>query len=181
MVDCSQFLDGYSDYRDDLLDEEVRGRFDAHLAECCGCARYHRVVCRGVELFREISVPAASLDFRPRLQHRLFHLQDELSRAGTRASAASLVMVVLIAATLAAAAWLPVFNSRSKTPIALPPVAALAPQPPELPTVFRAGPLLLTEPSYSRIARSRYPSVFFGYSPIGSTAGAEALPAVYRP
>lgn len=185
MVDCSQFLDGYSDFRDETLDAATYQRFELHLLECAGCARYHRVVCRGVEVFREIPPLAPAPDFLPRLQHRLFHLKDELGEFGTRSSPASLLLVAAVASVLAFSAWLPVLRSQSIAPVPLPPVAAVAPQPPQLPAVFRAGPLLMPAPpapAYRpELGRQASSTVFFRYSPLGASAVAEAVPAVYHP
>lgn len=186
MVDCSQFLDGYSDFRDETLDPGISQRFELHLLECAGCARYHRVVCRGVEVFREIPPLAPAPDFLPRLQHRLFHLKDELSEFDTRSSPASLFLVAAVASILAISAWLPALRDQSLAAVPLPPVAAVAPQPPQLPAVFRAGPLLMPAapaPAYrpELLRQASASTVFFRYSPLGASAVAEAVPAVYQP
>lgn len=184
MVDCSQFLDGYSDFRDDLLASDVREAYAAHMAECPGCARYHRVVDRGVHLFRELPQLQASEDFLPRLQHRIYHLDEENRRSGSYSSGVSAGLVLAIATLLALAAWAPSFQPRAAT-LTLPPVAARAPQPsPEVPILFRSGPLLDTsaskvDQSWNGVAQPTN-TLFFRYSPLGSAAY-PVVQTVYRP
>ncbi|CAN5898324.1 hypothetical protein BH23GEM7_BH23GEM7_25710 [soil metagenome] len=173
MVDCSQFLDGYSEYRDGLLGDSTREAFLAHLAACQSCSRYDRVVSRGTELFRELPRLECSDDFMPRLQHRIFHLDDELKGFGRHTSGTSAMLTFTIAALFALAAWLPALRSAPAV-VRLPAVAARAPQPPvQAPALFRGGPLLAPENS-ANVARewngmSAPPTqnLFFRYSPMG--------------
>jgi anti-sigma factor RsiW len=70
-VDCSEFLDRYSDYRDGLLSAPRRAAFRAHLAECAACARHDAAVARGVELLQRMREIQPSSDFGIRLRRRL--------------------------------------------------------------------------------------------------------------
>lgn len=97
-MDCDVFLDGYSDFRDGLLPEGQRAGFQAHLASCGSCARYDRVLSRGVGVLRDEEPLEVSEDFMARLQHRIYH-EDEARAARRRGSRARAV-----AGTLAAAA-----------------------------------------------------------------------------
>lgn len=142
MVDCSQFLDGYSDFRDGRIESRVQEEYEAHLVVCAQCSRYHRVVSGGVRLFRDLPQLRPSDDFLPRLQHRIFHLDDELRTASPHASGTSAAFALAIAAALALVAWLPMIQPRTPVP-ELPPMAAHAPQPAvEPPMLFRSGSLL---------------------------------------
>lgn len=69
-MDCTEFLDRYSEYDDSLLPPGEEARFRAHLRECESCARYDRVLRKGRMLARQVA-PEPSSDFLPRLQHRL--------------------------------------------------------------------------------------------------------------
>jgi anti-sigma factor RsiW len=70
-VDCSDFLDRYSDFRDGLLSAREEGVFRAHLAECAACARHDAAVKRGVELLLRMGEIRPSPDFGARLRRRL--------------------------------------------------------------------------------------------------------------
>src|SRR5690606_33520694 len=83
-----------------------------------------RVMRQGLELVRGLPLLEPSSDFKPRLQHRLFHVQDE--RADERASGASAVVALAIAGMLAAIAWSPLLRQAPLT-IDLPAVQARAP------------------------------------------------------
>lgn len=132
MVDCSQFREGYSDYRDGELAEGVRARFEAHRAECAACARYDRLIADGVEHYRRCPAPTLSEDFLPRLQHRLYHLEEEMRAPARNGSGTQALVTLALAASLAAIAWMPALRSVPPT-LELPPVAARAPLPPPAP------------------------------------------------
>lgn len=181
MVDCSQFLDRYSDFRDGHLESRLQGAYEAHLAACPSCSRYHRVVCQGVELFRDLPRAKPSGDFLPRLQHRIYHVDDELRQSARHSSGASAGFTLTIAALLALAAWIPLLRSEPPV-IELPPIAAHAPEPEvEMPVLFRSGPLLLSE----GVAGARWSSeamspnsLFFRYSPMGAPNAYSAVRAI---
>lgn len=131
MMDCGTFLDGYSDFRDGLLPLPDRVEFDAHLKECDHCARYNRVVDKGVRVYRDLPAIEVSEDFMDRLQHRLYHVDDELANARRRRSPVSrgAAAALAAAACVAAVALLPQMIPLAKPTVTmLPPVAASAPQ-----------------------------------------------------
>jgi anti-sigma factor RsiW len=86
-VDCSEFLDRYSDYRDGLLSALQRAAFQAHLTECAACARHDAAVTRGVDLLLKMREIQPSSDFRIRLRRRLLEDEGALER-GSRSLAA---------------------------------------------------------------------------------------------
>lgn len=140
VMDCGEFLEGYSDYSDGLRTPEQLRDFDSHLRECRTCARYHRVVEQGIDLFRHLPRPDASPDFLPRLRHRLYHIDDHTvlgSRLGGGAA-----LVAMAAVGLLAVVWLP-FASRIPVEIELAPVAVTVPAPSaEVPSLFSPGPFV---------------------------------------
>lgn len=136
MMDCGTFLNGYSDFRDGLLTLPERVAYEAHLRECGSCARYDRVVAGGVKVLRDLPELEVSSDFMDRLQHRIWHEEDEMAaararrvrRAPRRASVA-----VAAVASIAAVALVPgVYSRFAPTVTMLPSAAAKAPavQPP---------------------------------------------------
>ncbi len=65
---CSEFLLGYSDFRDETIDDPlVRRRFIAHVSLCGRCARYQEIIDLGVSLLRA----ADQIEFSPRFHTRL--------------------------------------------------------------------------------------------------------------
>ena len=74
---CKEFIEGHTRYRDGMLTTEERERFDAHMETCASCRRYETVLSRGIAMWRALPRVEAAPDFRPRLQHRLFHVDDE--------------------------------------------------------------------------------------------------------
>lgn len=132
MMDCDTFLDGHSDFRDGLLTLPDRVAFEAHLRECDHCARYDRVVDKGVQVLRARPELEVSDDFMDRLQHRLYHVDDEMAAARRRRSPVSrgAVAALAAAASVAAVALLPrLYPGAAPTVTMLQPVAASAPAP----------------------------------------------------
>lgn len=109
LMTCQEFLARHAEYMDELLNQQEVARCEAHLATCAACARYDRVVRQGIRLLRATPEIEPSADFFPRLQHRLYHLEDEL-RAGTRGPGASAVVSLAIAGVLAFLAWSPLMR-----------------------------------------------------------------------
>lgn len=126
-MECSEFLQRFSEYHDGSLDEESANRFDGHLQGCPSCRRYQEVVAKGGELFRSLDPVEVPEDFRPRLQHRIYHVEDDdvLHGAGGSSgvpAATALGMAVL----LALVAWSP--SLRAPEPeVELAPITAAQP------------------------------------------------------
>jgi len=106
-MDCSDFVARFTDYLDGVSSQEETLAMDRHLAECPGCRRYKLVVERGAELLRELPEPELRDDFAPRLQHRLYHLEDERVVREQVTSGAPAFTVLGIALLLTAVAWAP--------------------------------------------------------------------------
>ena len=100
------------------------------MAACGKCARYQEVVSRSVALLHAMPKAELAESFRPRLQHRLFHLDDggAVGRPG-RGSATPAVTVLGMAILLTAVAWSPMIGG------SVPEV--------ELPAIVVSGPPLL--------------------------------------
>lgn len=166
MLDCSDFLEEYSGFRDGSLDDVRLAAMRAHLAHCRPCARYDRVVGSGVDVLRALPEIEPSDDFLPRLQHRIYHIDDAAALRERRASGASAVILGGIAFAIGATAWAPLVRSGSVPVVELPPVVAHAPHKVEaLEHLFRAGPLLTGSE-----AGSAPRTLFHEYSPLGRFA-----------
>lgn len=140
-MECKEFLEGYSSYLDGHLDPEEREVFDEHLESCRACARYDRVLQKGLEIFRNLPRPRSSPDFLPRLRHRIYHLEDGIPLESARGGSAAAVAVAAVG--LVALTWLP-FATHMPVEVELPTVAVEAPQeqPVRAPSLFEPGPFL---------------------------------------
>lgn len=145
-MECSEFLKSYSEVVDGQVEEPDRMSFELHLEACESCARYHRVVQRGLFIYRNLPELRPSSDFLPRLKHRLYHVDDE-ARLGGRSSLGSAALVVVAAVGLLTLAWLP-FATQLSVEVALPPVAVEGPPEGAAPSLFSMGPFLTSPVRY---------------------------------
>lgn len=151
-MSCDQFIELYSEFRDGLLTSDRAELLEEHLKSCSCCARYDRIMQRGLEILGDIPCAESSDDFMPRLRHRLYNVDcgvpDGRSRFGGSAA-----LVGVAAVGLLALFWLP-FAASVPMEMELPAVSAQLPPPVsvEVPSLFRSGPfvttLLVEEQSY---------------------------------
>ncbi len=123
---CAEFLNAYSEFVDDRLPPARHALFREHLANCSACCRYHRVLHQGVAECRSLPTVHSSQDFLPRLQHRLFHV-DDAGRLTHRHHLGAAALVAVASVGLLALAWLP-FATRVSVEVELPPVAVELPR-----------------------------------------------------
>ena len=130
-VECSEFLGRFSDFYDAPPESRLRRQVEAHLVQCERCARYERAVASGAALLQTLPRVELSESFRPTLEHRLFHLEDEnaLARAAG-ASAIPVLTAVGLGIVLAIVAWSPTFKP-STVQVDLAPIVVSGPPPPE--------------------------------------------------
>jgi hypothetical protein len=97
-MNCSDFLDSYSDFRDGAITDagQLRGLRE-HLVRCLACARYDASVRHGVRALGEIE---PSDGFRDRLRARLVATADEPLEPNT-AGSASVAAALMLAAAVA--------------------------------------------------------------------------------
>jgi hypothetical protein len=122
-MQCAEFLDRYSDFRDGLVTapRELR-RFQRHLAVCAQCREYDTAVRRGVLALQVLGTIAPSSGFRRRLDERLrreraLAMEPVTSRHGGIAAA------LLVAVSLTLLAFEATRRPRPLAAPALPPVA----------------------------------------------------------
>ena len=126
-MECSEFLSRFSDFYDAPPQSPLRRQVEVHLEECEKCARYARAVASGAALLKTLPRVELSESFRPTLEHRLFHLEDEnaLARAAA-ASAVPVLTAVGLAVVIAIVAWSPTLR-RSTARVDLAPIAVSSP------------------------------------------------------
>ena len=70
-MNCRQFRQFYSDFADCFLDPTEDLGFQAHMAECDGCRRFHEALQEGCSALQRLDPPARSQDFDARLMERI--------------------------------------------------------------------------------------------------------------
>src|SRR5690606_3249133 len=113
---CDEFLARHSEYLDGLLTPLAAARLNAHASVCGSCARYDRIVRKGIDLVRDLPDVEPSEEFELRLQHRIFHMEDAhaLQPRATGASGAAGVAAALgVAVAIALLAWSPMLTTSS--------------------------------------------------------------------
>lgn len=160
-MECKDFLEGYSAYRDGLVDEAERDAFRAHIEQCESCARYDRVVRKGTNVLRDLPEVDPPSDFLARLQHRIYHIEDGIPLRSTLEGGSAAVLAVA-AVGLLALAWMP-FAVRAPVEVELPAVAVDAPERPPARTtsvtsrareLVDPGPFVDSESEVEEAARS---------------------------
>lgn len=99
---CADFIETFSEFVDQTGSEASRAEALRHRDECPSCRRYEEVYRGGVELLHhELDQVEVAEDFHPRLQHRLFHVDDERALARSRSGLSPAGVVLGTAAALA--------------------------------------------------------------------------------
>jgi predicted anti-sigma-YlaC factor YlaD len=105
VLSCSECLARHSEYLDGVMDAASSALWRAHLENCPDCARYDRVLRRGIAHLAAQPPAELTPDFTMQLQHRLAFEERRMAlRPITSMATASL----MVAAMLAFAAWIPV-------------------------------------------------------------------------
>ena len=110
-INCDQFIQRASDFIDDQLEPGAVAAMQMHLAGCASCARYHRVLLRGLALVQDVPSIEPSPDFALRLHMRLRAVDDEML-ANQRAVTSGVAVVLSVAVMVALAAWGPLLTLR---------------------------------------------------------------------
>ncbi len=124
-MNCSEFLELYSDYRDGRLqDPAVARAVRKHLSECDACMHYDAAICRGVMVLRaaEELEPSRTISYAS-----LGQLPDTAVQASP--TPARFAAALMVAAALALLLW-----PEAEEPVASAAVARVEPSPPP-PTV----------------------------------------------
>lgn len=183
-MDCGEFLENYSDFLDRRLEERPLAEYREHLKDCRSCAHYDQVVQRGLRIVRQLPSPEPARDFAPRLQHRLFHIRDDLSDRARRPSRTTVVTAFLILGLVVGGSVSLVNRARGVPelpPVVVQAAEARSPETEQLPGIFSAplrGPNLLLVPNIAgdpwRISTSAEFSLF--RSPVATFEGRQPGP-----
>lgn len=127
-MNCSAVVARFTDYLDGKATEEEVAAIDRHLEGCGSCVRYGNVIRHGSEILRALPEPELREDFSPRLQHRLYHVDDERTLGAHAASGTPALTVLGIAILLTAVAWSPTVFAGAPTMELAPIVVDRAPE-----------------------------------------------------
>lgn len=147
IMECEEFLEGYSDFLDGLFEEHRVSYYRTHLLTCPDCCEYDRVMRRGLRLVKELDRPEATPDFVPRLQRRFL---DESGKSGGVGEYGRAVLVVgLTTVSLIVIASLPALRPDGGA-IQLPPVVVEEPATTDLPSLWGPPPTFAPSASFLR-------------------------------
>lgn len=108
LMDCQEYLSRFSEFFDGRSGSWVTKEMESHRSACEGCGRYSEVLEAGGDLLRALPTLDVPLDFRRRLEHRIFHVEDGASIARqTMGTGATTVSVLAVAGLVALSAWAP--------------------------------------------------------------------------
>ena len=106
-MNCTDVVECFTDYLDGASAPSEEIAIEEHLRQCPECSRYRYVLVHGAELLRDLPEPELKDDFTPRLEHRLFHVDDDRAIAAHSGSRTQAMTVVGIALQLTGVAWSP--------------------------------------------------------------------------
>lgn len=128
-MDCQEYLLRFSDYLDGRTAAAELDEIESHRSSCERCCRYSETLEAGRTLLQTLPDLDVPPDFRARLNHRIFHLEDGAHIAReSMGSGATMASVLTMALVLAITAWAPVFGSAAPS-VELP--AVVVADPPE--------------------------------------------------
>jgi hypothetical protein len=178
LMTCSEFVERFSDVVDGTAPEDLMTRADEHLASCASCRRYRCVVERGVDLLRALPVPEVNEDFVPRLQHRIFDVDQVALLRRHSNSGATALAVLGMAVVLSAVAWAPVLRS-SEPVIELPPIVVNTPPPAARARTLASFSAFSTRPAATTLESGLWDdarTVLFQYSRLAQRYGQRPAP-----
>lgn len=106
---CGEYLALHSEMLDQRLDVEDELRCREHALSCASCARYDRVLRRGLSIVHELSPVTPSSQFLHRFQHGILRAAESSDGDGPFASTGTM-LALAIAGVIAIAAWSPLLR-----------------------------------------------------------------------
>jgi hypothetical protein len=107
-MECSEFLARSTEWLDKKIPEEEYREMEDHLSGCSDCRQYQSTLAQGLKLLRALPPLEVPSDFRPRLTHRIYHVEDGAGIAReSLGSGATTIAVMAVAALMAFVAWTP--------------------------------------------------------------------------
>src|SRR5512144_1881973 len=95
---CGEFLARHSEFLDEELGADGAAEMRRHMGGCARCARYDRVLRRGLELVRDLEPVLPSTDGYVALHEHLARTTPPPERAAARAPLAATIAVAGVVA-----------------------------------------------------------------------------------
>ena len=118
MLSCNEVLARHSEFLDGEMPAVDAELWRTHLANCAQCARYDRVLRKGLRVLQDDRQVQPDPEFMLHLRYRLAYEDQRMTTPVTAGAATA----VTVAAVLALAAWLPIMffsrASESQAPLA---------------------------------------------------------------
>lgn len=112
---CGEYLARHSDYLDDELGLQAAAEMRLHMAGCARCARYDRVLRRGLDLLRDAEPILPATDRYIGLQEHLLRSRrltaPEMGAPGGSVPRAPVAATVAVAGVVALVAWSALFRA----------------------------------------------------------------------
>ena len=182
-MECSQFLALSSDFLDGRIGADLSDEMTGHLAVCESCRRYHSALEQGVDLLRALPDLDPPEDFKARLTHRIYHIEDgpRIARESLDSGATTL-SVVAVALLLGLAAWIPRADLGGKA-VELPPVVVRSPAtetftPRHRRPTFPRGPSVFTTADFQDGPWGDTHRLLFEYSSLSERRRSAVLSAI---
>jgi hypothetical protein len=103
---CQQCIALATEFVEELMSPADAVRFQNHIAQCASCARYQRVLAKGLTLVHQVPDVEPSSDFVLQLHRRLRAVDDEML-ARQRSVTSGVTVALALAGLVAFAAWSP--------------------------------------------------------------------------
>lgn len=128
-MDCTNFLEHFSEWVDGDLDPDLTDRANAHVAGCPECQQYEEVYAQGTNLLRSLhdELDVDEDRFRSSLEHRLVRMHRRGAEAARIGSGAPLVSILAMTVVVLSVAWIPVIMVLTEPTVELAPIAAARP------------------------------------------------------
>jgi len=165
---CSDFVERFTDFLDGEGPEKLRLEAEAHLGSCSECTRYHEVVLRGAAVLRSLPQAQVPEDFPPRLQHRLYHVDQNAALSAHTASGTTALTVLGMSLLLTALAWSPALRPSAPV-VELPPIVVSDPPSRQRPMNVLPMRAAIFRPTWGLVGRNLWDdaqALLYEYSPL---------------
>ncbi len=166
-MNCREFITRFSEYFDGTGPEDFVRAARKHEATCERCGRYRHVVEEGSALLKELPGVDLEEDFTPRLQHRLYHVDEDRALGRQGSSGTTALTALGMAIVLTVVAWSPALMREPV--VELDPIEVTRPPARARPTNALSTGLLLQPPRTRELRAPLWDdahALLYEYSPV---------------
>jgi len=166
-MNCREFIARFSEYYDGTGPKDFLREARRHEGSCERCGRYRHVVEKGAALLKDLPGVDLEEDFTPRLQHRLYHVDEELAQGRQGSSGTTALTALGMAIVVTVVAWSPAL--RHEPVVELDPIEVTEPPLQTRPTNALPTGLLLHPPQSRQLRTTLWDdahALLYEYSPV---------------